>query len=176
MSNIAAMDARRITMNAIMIALYIVLSFFAVDINLLKISFSAFPIILSAILFGPVDGILVGALGSFVEQMIKYGLGPTTLLWMIAPILRGAIVGIYASRRHYQLTTRQIGLIILISCLIITVVNTAVIYLDGIVWGYPVAYTALEILFRFISSIVMAAIFTAVLPKSIQILQKAIAH
>ena len=55
------MNARRLTTNAVGIALFVLLSYVSVDLAFLKLTFASFPIIVSSLLFGCVDGMAVGA-------------------------------------------------------------------------------------------------------------------
>ena len=91
----AGFTARRMVFDAMLIALFVVLSFLNVRIgNVFKIGFSSFATIVAAILLGPVDGFLVGFAGEFLEQILTYGLTPTTILYMIGPGARGLVLGL----------------------------------------------------------------------------------
>ena len=61
----------------------------------------------------------------------------------------------------------------LLSCPAVTLLNTAALYVDSLIYHYPVALTLGTIALRFVSSIVMAVIFTLITPKTIQLLRSA---
>ena len=167
------LSTRRLTMNAVFIAIYVVLDMFSVYIgNYIKLSFASFPLLVASLLFGILDGVLVAGLGEFIYQLLMYGLGPTTLLWMMPPILHALIVGLYARRYNHDLDLRHTALIILIAGLITALFTTFVIYLDGKIWGYNPGLTAIVILFRFVNALIMCAIYTLVTPKTIQLLKR----
>ena len=84
---------KRLATDAVLIAVYFALAVLSVEIAGVKITFNSLPVVLAAMVFGPVDGFLVPFLGEFLSQMLRYGLTPTTVLWMLAPALRGLIVG-----------------------------------------------------------------------------------
>ena len=86
---------RRIVTDAILIALFFALSMLSVEIAGVKLTFVALTTILAALFFGPVDAFLVGFLGAFLEQMLKYGFTPTTMLWVLPEALRGLLVGLW---------------------------------------------------------------------------------
>lgn len=166
------MNARRLTTNAVGIALFVLLSYISIDLAFLKLTFASFPIIVSSLLFGWVDGMAVGAIGEFIHQLLVYGLTPTTILWVLPAFARGLIIGLYAQRHGFELSMRQTAVIVLISSLVVTALNTAVLYLDAAIVGYPVALNFLRIVLRFVSSAVMAAIYTAIAPQAVRLIRK----
>ena len=94
-------------------------------------------------------------------------------MWMLPTLVRGLMVGLYATKHRFDLSRKQIGFIVLLSCLAVTLLNTAALYVDGLIYHYPVALTLGTIALRFVSSIVMAVIFTLITPKAIQLLRAA---
>ena len=64
------------------------------------------------------------------------------------------------------------GVIVLISSLAVTALNTVVLYLDAAIIGYPAGLNFLRIVLRFVSSIVMAAIYTAVSPQAVRLIRR----
>lgn len=167
------MNTRRLVTDAILIAIYVVLSLYSVNLGFLKLSFAAFPVLVAALRYGWVDGLIVGAMGTFLNQLLTYGLSVTTLMWMLPDMVRGALVGVYAQRRGFKLTLWQTGGAVLASCLVVTALNTLALYVDSLIFHYPTALTAGTIALRFVSSVVMAVIFTIVTPKTVQLLQTA---
>ena len=167
------MTVRRLVTNAILIALYVVLNMYSVRLGFLNITFAAFPIIVAALLFGWVDGLAVGAVGGFLNQLLTYGLSATTVMWMLPSMARGLIIGIYAKKHDCRLNMKQTAVIVFISSLVVTALNTLALYVDAQIFHYPVALTAGTIALRFVSSIVMAAIYTLIAPKTIELLRRA---
>ena len=88
----------RLVMDAMFIALYVVLSFFlSVRIPpLIKISWASLPLLIAALLFRPADAIAVALCGSFLEQLLSYGVGPTTPIWMAPPLFHALFVSLLA--------------------------------------------------------------------------------
>ena len=66
----------------------------------IKLTFASLPGILAAMLFGPIDGFIVGFLGAFLEQMLHFGFTPTTLLWILPPAIRGLLIGQLQGQQH----------------------------------------------------------------------------
>ena len=165
------MNTRRLVTDAVLIALYVVLNFYTIRLGWLNISLAAFPILVAALLYGWADGLIVGAMSGFISQLLTYGLSVTTIMWMLPTLVRGLMVGLYATKRGFDLNRKQIGFIVLVSCLVVTLLNTAALYADSLI--YPVALTLGTIALRLVSSVVMAVIFTIITPKAIQLLRAA---
>ena len=136
---------RRIAIDAVLIAMYFGLSALSVQLGGIKLTFASLPTLICAMLFGPVDGFLVGFLGAFMEQMIKYGFTATTLLWVLPPAIRGLFVGVCALllKKHMSvdaiLSTKRpyvYFVVTLISGVIVSVLNTLVFYVDAKMFGY----------------------------------------
>ena len=61
-----AKNTRQLTINAMMAAMCAVLGYIALDMGNLKVTFESLPILISDLLFGPVDGMIVGGMGTLV--------------------------------------------------------------------------------------------------------------
>ena len=60
----------------------------------------------AALMFGPIHGMAIGAVGTFIYQILRYGFSYTTVLWMLPYVLCGLAAGLYAHFRHYELPRR----------------------------------------------------------------------
>lgn len=138
---------RRMVFDAVLIALFVVLSFLNVRIgNVFKIGFSGFATIMAAILLGPADGFLVGFIGEFLEQLLTYGLTPTTILYMIGPGMRGLVLGLVLLLFARGMTPYQAALdrkrpyvliiALVLSSLTQTLLNTLANYVDSKMFGW----------------------------------------
>ena len=123
-----------------LIAVYIVLSLPMLTINVggLKFTFEHFPVLLCAVLYGPIDGMIVGALGELINQMMTFGFTPTTALWILPIAVRGILVGLGA--RMFKKRTRFNPIWMWIVCILSGVVssglNTLALYVDSKMFGY----------------------------------------
>lgn len=151
---------RRITGDGMLLAIYIVLSVITVKITPnLQITFTGIAIIMAIVLYGWTDGILIALLGSFVSQLRSaYGLTITTPIWMIPPILRAVVFGLFYHiylKKGILLQDKKILFFVYVAIagLVTTIANTGAIYLDAYIFQYPVALALVESIFRFISSI-----------------------
>lgn len=136
MSNNINLKTKRLVTNAMLAAMCAVLGYLAVDLGNLKVTFESLPILIGAFLFGPVYGACVGAVGTLVYQLVRYGVSVTTVLWMLPYIVAGFLVGIYAKRKDFSLNPRQILVVTFLAELLITLLNTGVLYIDSKIFGY----------------------------------------
>ena len=92
------MTTKRLVINAVLISIYVVLRFFNIEVgNSFRFTLAPFSVILCAMLYGPVDGLIVGLLGEFLSQILgPYGMTPTTLLWCLGETMRGGVLGLCA--------------------------------------------------------------------------------
>ena len=128
-------SARRLAMDAVLIALYFALSFLSIRAWVIEVSVKTLPVILAALLFGPADGFLVGALGAFMEQLLSsYGLTPTTALWILPIAACGLMTGL-CRRTLLQGWKRRLALFIAIG-VVCSLLNTLAFYVDSKLFGY----------------------------------------
>lgn len=166
---------KRIALDAMLCAMYVVLSLVSINLPGMKITLDSLPILVGAALFGPVDGLAVGLLGSFLNQMLTYGFTVTTLLWILPAGVRGLMVGLFAKKRGFSMTLRQTVFITVISALVVTALNTLVMYIDSKIFGYySYAYVFGAMLPRVISGILTALVFSTLLPTLVKTLRKAV--
>lgn len=160
---------KRMAIIAVMSALYIVLGLISINLGVIKITFASITTITVAVLLGPIESMSVALVGSFIEQFILgYGLTPTTILWMLPPIIKAGLYGLVAViyRKHHEDTVEQnlwlyFGSTIVIG-LITTALNTGVIILDARIFGYPDGLTTVLIIMRFVSSILTSIAVAAI--------------
>ena len=107
------MKTRKLALNAVLAAMCAALGALALDLNSIKITFESFPILLGALLFGPLDGLAVGFVGTLLYQLLRYGVSVTTPLWILPYMLAGLVTGFYAKRRGFSLTAKQtVGIVV----------------------------------------------------------------
>ena len=96
-------------------------------------------------LYGPVDACIVGFLGAFLEQMIKYGFTATTVLWLLPAAIRGLVVGLGVVLFRKQMSLDAISstkkpfvyfAVCLVAGALTSCANTLVYYLDSVLYHY----------------------------------------
>ena len=65
------MKTKQITMNAVLAAMCAVLGAMSIDFGNVKISFEALPVMIGALMFGPIDGFIIGSIGTLVYQIFS---------------------------------------------------------------------------------------------------------
>lgn len=139
---------KRLVLNAVLIAIYVVLGYLRIPIgNTFRISIAPFAVILCALAFGPLDGLIVGFMGEFLAQVLgPYGLTYTTLLWCVGETVRGLLLGLCTVlflkqwMRSLSAPTRKQTVLILVCCVVTGMIsslgNTLALYVDSKMLGY----------------------------------------
>ena len=164
-------STKRLVLDALLIALYVLLGFLKIPIgNMLRVNMASFAVIVCAVAFGPVDGLVVGFMGEFLSQILgPYGLTPTTLLWALPEAARGLSLGlavVLLSRKKENLATKQGAAMVvyLLACvftgIIASLLNTLALYVDSKMFGYYNEYMVFGVLLiRLGMAVVMSGAF-----------------
>ena len=147
-------STRRIVLDAMLIALFFVLS--SASLRL--------------------DAFLVGFIGEFLAQVLSYGITATTFLWMLAPALRGLVMGIGVKLFREKMSLPAIlkhrswlyMVFVVLSSVAASLMNTAALYVDSKMFGYYEYHMVFGVLLirlgtGIVSSILMAIIAVPVL-------------
>ena len=142
-----AFPTKRLVFDAILIALYVILGYYKIPIgDMLRINIAPVAVVLCAVAFGPVDGLIVGFMGEFLSQILgPYGFTPTTALWALPEGIRGLMLGLVMllafrkkvpaankfskSMVFYLLTNIATGVVA-------SLFNTLALYVDSKMFGY----------------------------------------
>ena len=164
---------RRLAVNAMLAAMFVCLSLVSISLPNMKITLDSLPVLVAAFLLGPLDALAVGLIGSFFNQLLTYGLTPTTVLWILPAGLRGLLVGLYVKRHSFELTQKQTVFIVVLSALAVTALNTLIMAVDSLIYGYySAAYVFGALIFRIIAGVLTAVVFSLILPPLIKQLKK----
>ena len=164
----------RIAYDAVLAAMCAVLgSIASLDLGTFKFTFENFPVLVGALLFGPVDGMLIGAVGIFLSQMIRYGIELSTPLWVFPYILSGLFTGYCAQRLRFSISQVQMIIIIVINGLIVTLANTIGLFIyNKYILQVPLAATIAAIPKRVLISVIKSVVFAFVLPPVVSSLRR----
>ena len=154
----------KMTLLGLSLALYIALSFASINLQFIKISMTGLPVIFIAVVYGPLEGALIGGIGEFIYQLSSYGLTPTTVLWILPAVVRGLIVGFMFKQKDVKKHLKLWIFTVILCCLAVTAINTFVIWLDAKIFEYPSQLTTITMLFRFVGSIASAVIYVLIVP------------
>lgn len=165
-------NVKQLSTNAMLAAMCAVLGAVSLDLGNIKITLESIPVILGALLFGPADGAIIGFVGTFVYQVLRYGFSATTLLWMLPHVVCGFIVGLYAKKKSFNLSVVQTFVITVIAGLVLTTLNTGVMYIDSKIYGYYSAvYIFGSMLIRYISGIAKFVAIGVLMPPLVNLLR-----
>ena len=146
-------------------AMCAVLGAVSLDFGSIKLTLESLPVMLGALLFGPVDGALIGLVGTLLYQALRYGLTVTTPLWVLPYVVCGLVMGVYAKKCGFALTTKKTILVSIIANLLVTTLNTAAMYLDSKIFGYY-SYAVIfgAIVARYVVCVAKSVLFGVLLP------------
>ena len=180
------MTTKRIAFNAVFVAIYVVLRYFNIPVgNSFRFTLAPFAVILCSLLYGPVDGLVVGFLGESLSQILgPYGLTPTTLLWCLGETARGLTLGLCAMLflRKWLLGVQRLNgqqtAILLLCCTMTGVLaalgQTLALYVDSNMFGYYRYEIVFGVLiWRILVYILLSAIFGYLSVPIISALRKA---
>ena len=173
--------ARRLAMDAVLIALYFAMSMLAITVGGFKLTFEHLPVIICAVLFGPVDAMLVGGLGELINQMMTYGFTPTTVLWMAPAIFCGLATGLGAKLSGDRLGLnallyKKVPTAFWVLCVVVALgcsgLNTFTLYVDSKMFGYYSYAMVFGILWLRLGAGAISAVLMAVATKPVVIALK----
>ena len=155
---------RRLVLDAVLIALYIVLAFFKIQIgNILRFNMASFAVVMCAVAFGPVDGLIVGFMGEFLAQILgPYGLTPTTVLWALPEAIRGGLLGlaIVGFKLMYKNKLVPYMAACIVTGVLASLANTFALYVDSKMYGYYSYYMVFGVLItRLIIAVILSGCF-----------------
>ncbi len=165
----------RITYDGLLAALCAVLgSVAAIDIGIAKLTFENVPVVIAGLLFGPVDGMLVGFVGIFLSQVIRYGIDASTMLWVAPYVLSGLVVGLGALLCRFRPKFWQLLVILIVDAIVVTGSNTVGLY----IYYYYILKTPKETMFaaipvRLAVSAVKGVLYAILMPLLIKGLESA---
>lgn len=154
----------RVVLCGVCLALYFILSIISINTQVIRITIDALPVIFVAIVCGPIDGLAVGLMGSFFSQLYLYGLTITTPLWILPAGIRGLIVGLMFHHKDVRQHKTLWILTVILSGLVVTAINTFVIYLDAKIFEYPSQITYISSISRVITNVITSLIYIYLVP------------
>lgn len=169
---------RMMCLAAVMAAVYVGLDFLsesasAVFGGSMKISLSGLPVVIVAIVAGPLWGTVTGFIGEFIVQLWIYGMAPTILLWVLPAAARGLLMGWLF--RAFKKSTHPAILTIetVLSSIAVTLLNTVGILIDQTIYGYSTYIaTFARIPLRIFTGAISAIVFSLLLPIILRSLKK----
>lgn len=132
---------QRIAFDGMLAALYFALSYLTIESNVLRITFTSLAILVAALMFGPLDACAVALIGEGLFQLLRYGPGPTTPIWIAPPVLHALCLGLgnlLFSRKGTALVERTgpCYAVCLFCGVLNAAFNTVAVYIDSVFYHY----------------------------------------
>ncbi|MCR5374266.1 MAG: folate family ECF transporter S component [Lachnospiraceae bacterium] len=144
------------------------------DFQSVKVTLEGLPVLIAALMYGPVAGMAVGGIGTFISQCLgKYGLTITTPLWILPYFVAGLVVGLIAMKKKYTYKTLDFFIITAISEMVIMVLNTCGILIASKIegWYYPTIITG-NLGIRILIMIAKILIYSFIVPVLVNVVKK----
>lgn len=186
-------SVRQLALCAIFAALYVILCLLDIKIGRIKITLAAFVIYFACFAFEAKECFFCCILGVFIDQLI-YGLTPTTIIWMLPPLIRP--VFIIPIKNHFEREGTLLDhkkvltlVLVMIASLLTTAANTGALYLDALIMKYDfkavMIQNVIQALITMITGIVEVSLLFPVLkalrkasfiPNEQEVMKKALLH
>ncbi|MCI9187074.1 MAG: folate family ECF transporter S component [Oscillospiraceae bacterium] len=163
---------------ALLTAMMVLLSLtLAVRTDYFKLTFGSLPVVLAAMLFGPLEGIVVAVLGEFMVQLLTFGLMPTTVIWILPPAIRAVVVGLAAVQlRKTGVPLERRPALCYIVCIagavLTTTGNTLGMWLDSLVYHTSFSAALFIAPARYVSGVVTAAVIATLSMPLVHLLRR----
>ena len=140
----------------------------------MKISLVSLPVLIGGIVFGAVDGALIGGVGTFIYQLVAYGLEWSTVLWLLPYIAAGLIAGLMSKKWGYNPNQKQMILINIVVAIAITLVNTLslIIYYQVLKIDKAILFTSLPS--KILTAVIRAVLFAFIIPPLAKAIKKVV--
>lgn len=152
-----------ISLSSLMAAFSIALDLFSLRTDTSRFTIYALPLLLTGIMFGPLAGALAGLAEGLIIQLITYGLTPTTILWIIAPMCWGLISGLINKLFKNKYSNLKTIINVFITSFIVLFINTISLILDGLIYHYSTAFVYTNLSIRIIVCIIIAILYSSLL-------------
>lgn len=167
---------KKIVYISLLVAIFVVIGkFLTIDLGTIKLTIKSLPIYVGAIVLGPFEGAFVGLLGELLVQLTgQYGFTATTLFWTMPYVVVGAICGVAFENKIIKINGGIKYWVFIISLqMLLTFLNTLVIFIDSMIFGYySFVYVFGSLIVRLMSSILVGIIYSIVLPFMINAIKK----
>lgn len=155
---------------ALLIAMMVLLKKIgAIETPYFKFSFSSLPVVLAAMMFGPVEGAIVAVAGEFIAQVTgQYGLMPTTFIYIWPPAVRALVVGgvTVFLRRQKGCRLDEQPVLCYVTCVIAamltTTANTFAIWVESVFYDLAFAPSLFLVPARYTTGILTAVLVATV--------------
>ena len=164
---------RRLVLDALLVAVHVLWAVVPTEF-----SWQSLPVFLCAFLIGPIDGVVIAMVGSFIEQMY-YGISLVSLAWMAPWLVFGLTVALGAFLVRKNPRPWLIALIVVATEIILNLGNTTA--LCGLGWlsvDFSASPSVLALLYlgRLPHALIRAVLSAVVVPLLLPPLRRVLAN
>ena len=153
--------------------LFFILGTMAISAYNIKLTFQNLPLYVGAIVLGPINGVLIGGIGSFLVQLMFYSIMPTTIIWILPHMIIGFITGFIFTKKIVDIDEiPKSWIVIILLNILLTLFNTFALYLDSVINGYFSPIVISELFFRLLLSIIVGVIYSLIIPMIVKVIKK----
>lgn len=166
---------KKIALMAMYVSIFVILSkFVSFNLGFLQVTPRIFPFYVAALTLDFGSSCLVAFVGGLLDQLTSgYGITVTTPLWCIPPLVSTIVVAFANIKFHINKFDFKFITIIVVANLIMTILNTAVLYVDSVVYSYYAFPTIFgSFIIKLMSSVVTAIIYCALIPSVVKTIKK----
>ena len=131
-------NVKKLVLIALYAAIFVVLSIFGtINFSGMKLTSQNLPIYIGAITLGSAPGAIIGFAGMLINQLVTYGFSATTLFWVLPQTIIGGTCGYFFENKKVKVGGGlKYWVCILGLQVALTVLNTIVIAIDALLYGY----------------------------------------
>ena len=168
-------DVRMLALCGMLAAVCVVLGYLAriTDFQSVKVSFEGLPVLIAALLYGPLAGMAVGGIGLAITQCSGYPITVTTPLWILPYLVSGLVVGLIAMKKRYTYSMIDYFWIITVSEVIVTAFNSLGLYVASNIegWFYPGIILG-NLAVRLLIMVAKILIYSFIVPNLIKVIKR----
>ncbi len=171
-------EIKSLCIASVLAALYTALELIAISTgafafgNNYQIPISCFPLIIASILLGVYWGTSVGIVGSFLSQLLSYGIGWSSLIWMFPTIIYSLTVAVLYKTFNKNNKFYVIAFELIISSLVLSILNVLAKYLENYISDLTNSLLAVFLPIKLVLAVVFAIVFAITAPPIIKKLRK----
>ena len=171
-------NIKKLCGSAVMAALFVALEYLSATLGKMLFSDSyqlplgCFPLLLAAVLYGPLWASGAAFVGAFLSQVITYGVDWSTLLWILPTViytLSAALLYIAFRRNNNRLL---LGAEFFVCSIILSVLNVAVNYIFNYVQNLSNALLKVFLPIKLGFGLVFAFVFAVIVPPIVNRIRK----
>ena len=168
------MKIKKLTIKALFVSIFVIFSKFLTFTPYMgyRITFKNIVIYISAIILNMKEVALIACLGELLNQITgEYGVTMTTALWILPYVIVAILSSVFIKKAYKNFLLCFITIVLL--NILLTILNTIVIYIDSKIFGYySEALVFGSFFMKIISGVITAIIYTFIMNPIVEKIKK----